>query len=96
MNPSIHVRRGYHRGKFDLPPGQKLYELMLELAREIRNVFPRVLSHDKHLPEVSLGLGVALEAILVSALFLADLAVPSEALETFRLHLVGQVFWRSD
>jgi hypothetical protein len=77
------------------PPGQQLYKVVLKLAREISDMFPRVLSHNKHLPKVSFGLGVALEPILISALFLADLAEPSKALQAFRLHLVRQIFGRS-
>lgn len=53
---------------------------MLELAREVGNVSPGVLTDDEHLTQMTLGLGVAFEAVLVSALFLADLTVPSEAL----------------
>lgn len=36
------------------------------------------------------------EAVLVSTLFLANLTVPSEALEAFRLHLVGKMLDGSD
>jgi len=42
------------------------------------------------------GLGVALESILVPALFLADLTVPAQPLKSFGLHLVSDVLWRSD
>lgn len=53
---------------------------MLELAREVGNVSAGVLTDDEHLTKMALGLGMALEAVFVSALFLADLAVPSKAL----------------
>ena len=65
---------------------------MLELAREICNVSASVLSNDEHLSEVRFGLDVALESVFVSALFLADLAVPSQPLKPLGLHLVGEVF----
>lgn len=80
----------------DAPPGEELDKVVLELAREIGNVSPGVLADDQHLTEMGLGLGMAFETVLVSALFLADLAVPSKALQAFRLHLVCQVLWRSD
>ena len=51
-----------------------------------------ILSDNKHLPEVGLGLDVALESVCVSTLFLTDLAVPSESLKPLGLHLVGEVF----
>lgn len=56
----------------------------------------RVLADDEHLSEMRLGLCVTFESILVSALLLADLAVPPQPLKTFGLHLVGQILWRSD
>ena len=36
------------------------------------------------------------ESILVSALFLADLAVPPQALQALGFHLVCQILWRSN
>ena len=80
----------------DVPAREELDKVVLELAREIGNMSSCVLAHDQHLTKMGLGLGVAFETVFVSALFLADLAVPSKALETFRLHLVCQVLWRSD
>ena len=44
-------------------------------------VFPGVFADDEHLAEMGFGSGVALETVLVSALFFADLAVPAEPLE---------------
>ena len=76
--------------------GEELDEVVLELGREIGDVLPGTLADNKHLPEVGLGLRVTLEAILVSALFLADLAVPPQTLEALGLHLVGQILWCSD
>ena len=75
---------------------EELNEVVLELGREIGDVLPGTLADNKHLPEVGLGLRVTLEAILVSALFLADLAVPAQTLEAFGLHLVGQVLRRAN
>jgi hypothetical protein len=53
---------------------------MLELAREISDMPPGILADDKHLAEMGLGLSMALETVLVSALLLTDLAVPPQAL----------------
>jgi len=62
------------------PSAQKLHEIMLELAREISDMTASVLADDEHLAQMGLGLGMALEAVLISALFLTDLTVPSQAL----------------
>lgn len=45
---------------------------------------------------MSFGLSVSFESVVVPTLFLADLAVPSEPLKSLGLHLVGEVFGRSD
>ena len=78
------------------PPAQQPHKLALELGGEVRDVLPRVLADNKHLPEVGLGLGMALEAVLVSTLLLADLTVPSETLKSLGLHFVGDIFGCSD
>jgi hypothetical protein len=39
---------------------------------------------------------VALETILISALFLTHLTIPAQFLQTFGLHFVSYPFWRSD
>ena len=39
---------------------------------------------------------MALEAVLVTALLLADLAVPPQPLKSLGLHLVGDVLRRAD
>lgn len=49
----------------------------------------RVLAEDLHLALVALAHAVALEAVLVAALFLAHLAVPAELLETFGLDSIS-------
>jgi hypothetical protein len=77
-------------------PREQLDEVMLELSTEVGDVPAGVLSHDEHLAEVRLRLGVTFESILVSTLLLADLAVPSQPLKSFGLHLVGDVFRCSD
>jgi len=69
---------------------------MLELPREIRDVSASVLSNDKHLSEMGFGLDVTFESVFVPTLFLADLTVPSQPLEALGLHLVGEVFGRSN
>jgi hypothetical protein len=42
------------------------------------------------------GLGVAFEAVFVSALLFADLTIPSEPLKSFAAHLIRDIFARSD
>lgn len=76
--------------------GQQGDEVVLELRGEVRDVTPGVLTDDEHLPEVGFGLGVALEAVFVAALLLADLAVPSQPLKSLGLHLVGDVLRGAD
>ena len=50
---------------------------MLELHGVTADMRARVFSDREHLTQVRLGLGMAFETVLVSALLLADLAVPS-------------------
>lgn len=69
---------------------------MLKLARVVSDVFACALADDEHLAEMGFGLGVALESVFVSALFLADLAVPSEALEPLGLHRICEILGCSD
>ena len=78
------------------PSGEQRNELGLELVREVCDVLASVLADDEHLAEMGLGRCVALEAVLITALLLADLAVPAETLESLGLHLVCEVLWRSD
>ena len=59
-------------------------------------MLPGVLAEREHLADVALGLRVALEAVLVAALLLADLAVPPQALQALALHLVRDIFGRAD
>src|SRR5437879_3658127 len=70
----IRVKRG------DAPSAQKLNEIMLELAGEISYMASGILADDEHLAKMGLGLGMALEAVLISALLLTDLTVPPQAL----------------
>lgn len=65
---------------------------MLELSGVICDMSASVLSNDEHLSEMGLGLDVTLEPVVVSTLFLADLTVPSQPLESLGLHFVGEVF----
>lgn len=58
------------------------------LIRELVDHLVRVLREDPHLAQVALGRGVALEAVLVSALLLAHLAVPLELLQPLGLKVV--------
>lgn len=67
---------------------QELEEVSLELVAVIVDVLLGVGTNEEHLADVRLGLGVHLEAVLVSGLLLANLAVPSQPLESFGLELV--------
>lgn len=71
-----------------VPAGQHLDKVVLEFGGVVCDVAPGVLTDDKHLPKMSLGLCMTLESVLVSALFLTDLTVPSQTLKTLGLHLV--------
>ena len=79
-----------------VPTGQELDEVVLELGREIRDVSTGVLADDEHLAKVGFRLSVTFETVFVSALLLADLAVPSQPLKSFRLHLIGDVLRGTD
>ena len=69
---------------------------MLELHGVTADMRARVFSDREHLTQVRLGLGMAFETVLVSALLLADLAVPSQPLKPLGLHFVGEVLRCSD
>lgn len=73
---------------------QEQEEVALELFAVIVDELLGVLANDEHLADVALGLGVHLEAVRIAALLLADLAVPTKALEALRLHTVGDIFRR--
>jgi len=45
-------------------------------------------TNHKHLSQMRFRLGVTLEAVLISTLFLADLTVPPQALQAFGFHLI--------
>jgi len=76
--------------------GEELNKVVLELRGEIGNVLPGMLSYDQHLSQVGFGLGMALETIFISTLFLTDLTVPPQPLKALGLHLVGEVFRGTD
>lgn len=75
---------------------EQLQEIPEELVAKVVDVLFRVFAYNEHLAHVALGLRVHLEAVGISALLFADLAVPSQALETFGLELVAQVLGRAD
>jgi hypothetical protein len=56
----------------------------------------RVLTEDLHLALVALAHTVALETVLVAALLLAHLAVPSKLLETLRFDPIRDRLWRKE
>lgn len=68
-------------GSRDVPTRKKSDEFRLKLLRKVVDMPPSVLSDYEHLPQMRFGLGMALETVLVSTLFLADLAVPPQALK---------------
>lgn len=73
-----------------------MYKLRLELGREIGDMTPSMFSYDQHLPQMRFRLSVAFETVLVSALFLANLAVPPQALQTLGLHLICNILGSSN
>jgi hypothetical protein len=75
----------------DAPTREKSNEFRLELLREVLDMFPGMLPDHEHLPQMRLGLGMALETVLISTLLLADLAVPPQALKPLGLHLVRDI-----
>ena len=62
-----------------------LHESVLELLREPINYTIWVVAKNHHLPRVRVGHGVALETVLVPALLVAHLAVPSQFLQALGL-----------
>lgn len=75
---------------------QLLQEIVLELFRIVVLGVFEIGADDQHLPHVGLGLHMAFEAVLVSTLLLAFLAVPSKATQALGLHLVGDIFRGAD
>jgi hypothetical protein len=65
-----------------IPPGKELHEIMLELGGEVGDVSACVLANDEHLPKMRLRLGMTFEPVFVATLFLADLTVPAQPLES--------------
>lgn len=68
---------------------QELQKVAHELTGEVGHITSWIFADNEHLSHVGFGLDMAFETVLVTALFLADLAVPSKALETLRFLLVG-------
>ena len=73
-----------------------MHKVVLELRGEVGDVSSCVLAYDQHLAKMGFGLSVALEAVLIATLLLADLTVPSQTLKSFGLHLVGDVLRSTD
>lgn len=74
-------------------PPHQIEEAVLELLGVAFDNSVRVLTENLHLTLVALAHTVALEAVFVTALFLAHLTVPSELLETFGFDSIGDCFW---
>lgn len=70
---------------------EELQEVALELVGEVVDVLLRILADNHHLSDVRLALDVAFEPVLIATLLLAHLAIPPEALQTFRLELVAHI-----
>lgn len=68
-------------------------EVVFELFGVSRYNSVRVLPEDLHLALVRLAHAMAFESVLVSALLLAHLTVPSKLLETFCFDSVRDCFW---
>jgi hypothetical protein len=66
-------------------------EIALEVCAKILYVLLGILADNLQLSDVRLRLDVALEAVGIAALLLADFTPPSKSLEAFGLHLVRQV-----
>ena len=90
----VHIVRLHAVGA--VPTREELDEACLELRAEIGDVPTGVLADGKHLAKMALRLGMALEAVLVAALFLADLAVPPQTLKSLGLHRIREVLRRSN
>jgi len=60
----------------DAPTREKPNKFTLELRRKVSDVPPCILPDNDHLSQMGLGGDVHLEAVLVTALLFADLAVP--------------------
>jgi hypothetical protein len=65
----------------------------LEFLGVAANDTVRVLTKDLHLTLVALAHAVALETILVSALFLTHLTVPTKLLETLCFYSISNSLW---
>lgn len=86
---NIHLIKIIHMHFFLAVGGfEELQKVPLELARVFVDVLFRVFADELHLADVAFGHGVLFEAVLVSALFGADLTVPAQALEAFGFHFV--------
>lgn len=65
-----------------------VHEILLELRRVVSDNLPWVLAEDLHLPLVALRCQMTLETVFIAALFLAQLAVPTQLLEAL-LHSIS-------
>lgn len=70
----------------------QLHETLLKFLREFVHKSVRVLNKELHLSLVTIWHPMALEAVLVSALLLTHLAIPSQLLKALGLHFVAQPF----
>jgi hypothetical protein len=73
-----------HRRVPSAPP-HNIKEVPLELPAEVAHHPPRVLGEQNHHALMGLAVAMAFEAVGVTALFLAHLAVPAQLLKSFRL-----------
>jgi len=75
---------------------QQIHETRFEIMAEICQELVGLVGEKQELPLMRFTHSMTFEAVLVPALFLTHLAVPTQLLKSLGLHLVGQVFWRSD
>ena len=75
----------------DTPTEEKCNEFILELRRKVGDVTPCVFTNDDRLSQIRLRLRGDMhpqaEAVLITALLLADLAVPPQALQALWFHV---------
>jgi len=72
---------------------KELQKLAHELSGAVCDMSMWDFTHDEHLPDMTFGLNVTLEAIFIAAILLAYLTIPSESLQTFGFPLVRDGPW---
>jgi hypothetical protein len=73
-----------------------LKKVPLKLSTVVIDELSGIFADLQHGANVAFGHGVLLEAVLVAALFLADLAVPAKTLQAFGFHFIRDIFRAAD